>query len=135
LTRYGWPSKEGLSVLLQLLMPAGRPSEFKEEYVAEVAEMASNGLTDLEIAESIGVNRTTLWRWSQVHPELCNALKDSKQIADTRVEQSLYSKALGGDTTAMIFWLKNRKSKEWRDKTETEITGNLAEIIAAARKR
>ena len=96
----------------------GRPSEFKEEYVAEVAEMASNGLTDLEIAESIGVNRTTLWRWQQVHPELCNALKDSKEVADTRVELSLYSKALNGDTTACIFWLKNRRQKEWRDRTE-----------------
>lgn len=27
------------------------------------------------------------------------------------------------DTTAQIFWLKNRKPVEWRDKRETELTG------------
>lgn len=28
------------------------------------------------------------------------------------------------DTTAAIFWLKNRQSKKWRDKTETDVTTN-----------
>lgn len=111
-------------------MPAGRPSEFKQEYVPEVAEMANSGLTDLEIAESIGVSRTTLWRWQQVHPELCDALKKAKIVADARVEQSLYNKALGGDTTAMIFWLKNRNQKEWRDRTEhTGADGGPVEFV------
>lgn len=30
------------------------------------------------------------------------------------------------DTTAQIFWLKNRKPKEWRDRKETEISGSMA---------
>ena len=29
------------------------------------------------------------------------------------------------DTTAQIFWLKNRKPQEWRDKQETEISGHI----------
>jgi hypothetical protein len=29
------------------------------------------------------------------------------------------------DTTAQIFWLKNRKSKEWRDRHEVEHSGNM----------
>ena len=29
------------------------------------------------------------------------------------------------DTTAQIFWLKNRKPIEWRDRKETEISGGL----------
>ena len=29
------------------------------------------------------------------------------------------------DTTAQIFWLKNRKPDEWRDKKETEVSGNM----------
>ncbi len=35
------------------------------------------------------------------------------------------TKQVSPDTTAQIFWLKNRKPKEWRDKKETEVTGNL----------
>ena len=35
------------------------------------------------------------------------------------------TKQVAPDTTAQIFWLKNRKPQEWRDKKETEVTGNL----------
>lgn len=34
-------------------------------------------------------------------------------------------KQISPDTTAQIFWLKNRKPHDWRDKKETEVTGNL----------
>lgn len=34
-------------------------------------------------------------------------------------------KQVSPDTTAGIFWLKNRKPKEWRDRKETEISGGL----------
>lgn len=107
-------------------MPAGRPSNYDIEQVPQILEMAAAGLTDLEIAESIGISRTTLWRWKQIHPELCNALKDSKDLADSRVVHSLYAKALSGDTTACIFWLKNRNQKEWRDKIDHELSGEVA---------
>jgi hypothetical protein len=29
------------------------------------------------------------------------------------------------DTTAAIFWLKNRRREEWRDKQEVEHSGNV----------
>lgn len=29
------------------------------------------------------------------------------------------------DTTAQIFWLKNRKPEQWRDRKETELSGGL----------
>ena len=35
------------------------------------------------------------------------------------------TKEVKGDTTAQIFWLKNRKPLEWRDKKETELSGGL----------
>ncbi|MEG0260547.1 MAG: helix-turn-helix domain-containing protein [Lysinibacillus sp.] len=33
------------------------------------------------------------------------------------------TKEVAPDVTAQIFWLKNRKSGEWRDKQQTEVTG------------
>ena len=49
----------------------------------------------------------------------------SKEQADSEVEKSLYQTALDGNTTAQIFWLKNRKAKEWRDKQQIEHEGKV----------
>lgn len=61
--------------------------------------------------------------------------------SDALVALSLYRKATSGqDTTAMIFWLKNRQPHLWRDRKELEvnipdITGTLREAAEAARER
>jgi hypothetical protein len=43
------------------------------------------------------------------------------------------------DTTACIFWLKNRKPREWRNRTELqmeqEVAGVPADVLEAMRKR
>lgn len=132
-------------------MPAGRPSEFRQEYVTKVLEMAERGATDTEIADALDVSVRTLYRWKAEREDFRQALKIAKDEADARVERSLYERALGyehdavkifcskdgqvtkvpyrekvaPDTTAIIFWLKNRKRDEWRDRVETEHSGNL----------
>ncbi len=40
-----------------------------------------------------------------------------------------YEKALGGDTTAMIFWLKNRKPEQWREKQEIAHSGGFDIVV------
>lgn len=42
-------------------------------------------------------------------------------------------KQVAPNPTSAIFWLKNRKPDDWRDKKETEVTGNLG-ISAAAKE-
>lgn len=133
----------------------GRPSSYKPEFVEQARKLCALGATDIELADFFEVERTTIWRWSQQHEDFCNALKSGKAAADERVERSLYAKAIGythdavkifmpanadgpvyapyrehvpPDTTAAIFWLKNRRSKEWRDKQEVEVTGRVAVI-------
>lgn len=128
----------------------GRPTEYKPEYVEQVRKLCDLGATDIEIADFFGVERTTIWRWSQKYPEFCNALKAGKAAADERVERSLYARAIGythdavkifnangnpmivpyrehvaPDTTAMIFWLKNRKAADWRDKQDVQHSGEV----------
>jgi hypothetical protein len=107
-------------------MPAGRHTKYKPEYCNEVAEYSSAGMTDMEIADAFGVSVVTLWRWQGKYPEFRSALKEHKEIADNRVVKTLYEKALSGDTTAMIFWLKNRNSQQWRDRTQHELSGQVA---------
>lgn len=125
--------------------PGGRPTKFKTEFVEQARKLASLGATDREAAEFFGINEATLHRWKHTKAEFCEALKVGKETADQRVEQSLYRRAVGydhdavkifmpagspapvyapfvehtpPDTTAGIFWLKNRKPAEWRDKVE-----------------
>lgn len=127
----------------------GRPEKWKDEYVRLAEHAAKLGATDREIADLLEVSERTLHNWKKDHPELVDALRVGKEAADDRVEQSLYRRALGythdavkmhvvdgavsltpytehypPDTTAAIFWLKNRRKAEWRDKTEQEVTIN-----------
>lgn len=71
-----------------------------------------DGLTDEQIANNIGINVRTLSKWKVKYSQIGQALKVSKQQANFIIENALFKKATQGNTTAMIFWLKNN----WRDK-------------------
>lgn len=121
----------------------GRPSSYKPEFAEQARKLCELGATDIEIADFFEVSDRTVYRWQLKYPEFCQALKAGKDAADERVERSLFHKATGytfesekifqhqgeiirapirehvpPDTTAMIFWLKNRRPAAWRDKTE-----------------
>lgn len=79
---------------------------------------ARSGLTEDQIAHNMGIDRTTLYRWKKKECNIYNALKRNKDIVDFEVENALLKNALEGNVTAQIFWLKNRKKSEWREKQE-----------------
>lgn len=97
-----------------------------EEKILLIEGWARNGLTNEQIASNMDIVVSTLWEWRKKSPKISNALKIGKDEADIQVENALYKAALEGNTTAMIFWLKNRRSKEWRDKIQQEITTESA---------
>ena len=128
-------------------MPAGRPTKYRPEFAEQAKKLCKLGATDLDLAEFFDVTDRTIYRWSQAHHEFCQSLKAGKDEADDRVERSLYMKAVGfereevkifmpagalepvyapftayhaPDTTAALFWLKNRRPGEWRDKQEID---------------
>jgi hypothetical protein len=102
-----------------------------------------NGLTDKDIAKKLGISEDSFYTYKKEHAEFSEALKNGKEVIDTIVENALLKAALGYDyeedaldkigeihslkkvahpnTTALIFWLKNRKPKEWRDKQEMDL--------------
>lgn len=89
---------------------------------------ARDGLTDEQLAEKIGITATTLYEWKNRFPEISEALKKGKEAVDYEVENALLSKALAGDTTAQIFWLKNRRPDKWRDKPRETDGGEDGEV-------
>ncbi len=120
-----------------------RPSKFKDIFVGQAEKLCKLGATDIEVADFFEVDVRTVYRWKTENDAFCQALKAGKSESDDRVERSLFSRATGyehdevdirvvggeivqtpirkyypPDTTACIFWLKNRKPEEWRDKVE-----------------
>ena len=87
--------------------------------------MAKRGWTDEQMAELLGVTEQTLNNWKSKHRKFFESLKNAKEYADDLVVKSLYEQALDGNTTAMIFWLKNRQPGKWRDKQDLEHKGSL----------
>lgn len=98
-----------------------------------------NGLTDKQIAGNIGISVNTLNKWKQRFVQIRQALKIGHESANYAVERKLFQKAMKGNTTAMIFWLKNN----WRDKyndsalspEERELANARMEKLKAETKR
>lgn len=122
-----------------------------EDGLTRIQSWARDGLTEAQIAKNIGVSYTTLKNWKKKYLPIVAALKKGKEPIDFEVENALLRRALGyeyeettivsetnlvgqkitktttykkimqPDTTAAIFWLKNRKPDTWR-KLSPEIT-------------
>jgi hypothetical protein len=124
----------------------GRPSKFDTVDQVKAEKLARAGWDDKQLADFFGVTEKTWNNWKLAHPAFFQALKDWKDEADQKVERSLYERAVGythreekifqfqgeiiraetfkhypPDPTSMIFWLKNRKKDEWRDKQDVDV--------------
>ena len=92
----------------------------------------SNGLTDEQIAQNIGIRRETLYAWKKRFPNINNALKRGREQSNYIIESKLFQTALSGNTTAMIFWLKNN----WRDKyNDSELSPEERKLAVARMKK
>lgn len=100
-------------------MAKGKYAEWLEpENLLLIHGWKMNGLTDEQIAGNIGIAPRTLERWKVQHSQIRQVLKKGKQEANYLVEDALYKKARAGNTTAMIFWLKNN----YREKYSENVT-------------
>lgn len=129
-------------------MGAGRPSKFGDLDMEQVRKVAEKGWTDKEMADFFDVCISTWDKWKAGNERFLQSLRDWKDIADDEMEMSLYQRGMGyshpedkvffhegkpvvvpttkhypPDSTSMIFWLKNRRRDDWRDRRETELSG------------
>lgn len=136
-------------------MAKGKYQEWLEpEGLLKIEGWARDGLTEEQIAHNMGISYSTLKNWKDKHMAILAALKRGKEVIDRQVENALLQRALGyeytettleyvpeldemrvtkkvtkqvaPDTTAQIFWLKNRKPQEWRDKRDVDLSGSIS---------
>lgn len=87
------------------LMKEGRKSTYREENVRLAQKLAHLGATDRDLADAFGVSIRTISIWQAKHPEFMQALKLGKKEADSRVERSLYQKAVGYNYDAVKIFM------------------------------
>jgi len=110
----------------------GRPKFVVTKDMCERAEAyASQGLTSEQIALALGIGESTLYDKQNEFKEFAEAIKRGKGRGIQRVTNKLYEKALEGDNTAMIFYLKNRAG--WQDKIEKETIIEQRQVIDLTR--
>ena len=133
---------------------AAKTVRYKAAFADQARTFCALGATDVELAEHFGVAVATLYAWAMTHAEFCAALQSGAAAADERVERSLFQRAVGyshadvhassyqgvvtltpltkhypPDTSAAIFWLKNRRRERWRDRQEHEHAGRDGGLI------
>lgn len=106
-------------------MPAGRPTSYKPEYCDAVIEHMAEGASLTSFAASVGAARSTINEWMEHNPEFSEAVKKGKAVCAAWWEKVGRTQALDGkgSATLVIFGLKNMAAEDWRDKTQTELTG------------
>jgi len=124
--------------------PGGRTPKWNPQYCEIAKRFALLGMKDDEMADSMGIVRSTFYKWMHDYPEFSDAVKQGRENADGEVIAALFKKAKGyeytetethesdkdgvklvtkvrhqpPDTGSMVFWLKNRRPNEWRDRRE-----------------
>lgn len=123
----------------------GRPTKYDPSMCKKVKKLCLLGATDKDLADFFEVAESTIHKWKLDFPEFSEAIKAGKHEADAQVANRLFKRATGykhpdthfsaydgvvtatptvkhypPDTTAAIFWLKNRQPEKWRDKQQVE---------------
>jgi hypothetical protein len=123
----------------------GRTPSYTPDYCTFAYKFCLLCATNEDLAELFEVSRNTIGNWLARYPEFRKAMQDGRDVADADVAQALLHKATGfthadvkilqiegeampveysryfpPDTQAAIFWLRNRRRKQWRERIELE---------------
>jgi len=129
--------------------------EVTPKLLKKVERLATKGLTLVQIAHSIGWSEATMHEKKKQNPELLESIKRGQAKGIETVTNALFKRAKGftvkevheearvdekgkkfqqkkvvskkiaGDTTAQIFYLKNRDPQNWKDRQDHNISGDI----------
>jgi len=111
----------------------GRPSKYKPDFPEQAKKLAVIGAIDAEIADFFNVKESTFYEWKKKYPELTEALKNGKDICDSKVIKSLFKRAIGFDYTEIKSeGTVDKESGEVKGKKVTRTTKHVAPDVGAA---
>jgi hypothetical protein len=126
----------------------GRPTKYNEQIGENVLALMADGYTVTEAADRLGINRSTIYRWSEQSPAFASLLARAKHaLAEhaftqaAAIPRDLYNRVLAGEdisgpavASARLYsdalrWhaeLLNRAAYGAHSKQSLEITGTMA---------
>lgn len=128
----------------------GRKPKYSRELLPQIEQWLNEGAINKDICEKLNINQDTFYQWLKRYPELVEVIARAKAVANDKVVNALYKRALGyeyeevtteiqqvgdkqvkqvkkvkkhvpSDTHACSIWLYNRDRENW--KSRYEITG------------
>ena len=144
----------------EVLAEKGRPTKYDPKFCEQARKFCLLGATNQELADFFEVSVSSIDKWLRDYEDFSSAVKDGREVADSKIAESLYKRALGysheedkifcsngeivsektikhypPDSTALSFWLRNRRPDKWREKQEVQHSGdNLTFEIKSAKK-
>lgn len=106
---------EGLEI-----MPVKR-WKFNSVFQKKYLELLDEGHTDSSACKSLGVDRTTVWKYRKSHPEFEEMVVSARAVRVERVKETVYQKALGGDIRAAKLFLRHHEPEIYEQKTNVNI--------------
>ena len=133
-----------------------------DDGLAIIAGWARVGLADVDIANNCGVSKATFSRWRAKYPEIAKRIKENRGVANMRVVNAVYQRAVGYDYTetktvakiidgkkvaethtalkhvvpdvgAQAFWLKNQDKAHWKNSwDEKDMPGDVEDLTPLA---
>ena len=119
----------------------GRPTPYREKYAEQARNYCLLGATNDQLAGFFHVSPLILDDWLQAHPGFAQAVRDGRTAADASIGRRLFQRALGydyrtekilvhggetlqvehtvhvpPDVGACIFWLRNRRRRDWLER-------------------
>ena len=140
----------------------GAPSSFKPEYCDLAGTFCRLGATNEDFGRMFDVTRRMIDYWMVDFPDFAAAIRAGRAIADANVAEKLHARAVGHshpalkimrsggqpltvpyiqhyppDTQACLFWLRNRRPQDWREKIEHEHSdaSDMLALLDAAGER
>ena len=105
----------------------GRPQiKITKKLCQKAEKLSAKGLTMSQIASVLNMGESTLYEKQAQYPEFSESIKRGRNKGIEQITNTLFQKAVEGDNTSMIFYLKNVAG--WKDKVETQHTGEQMNV-------
>ena len=115
-------------------MTVGRPTKYTKEMPKRALEFIGSGKSVTQFAKEVGVAKSSIYEWADVHPEFSDALKQAQEhsqaVWEDKLESMMYSKEVNAPLVKLYFANRFR----WHDRPEEkEKTGGAEEVAEALR--
>ncbi len=103
----------------------GRPPfKITKEVLKKVEDYASRGMDYGQISAALGINSDTLMKYRKLNSDFSEAIKVGQAKGIAEITNALFNQGKEGNTSAAIFYLKNRAG--WSDKQEISHSGGIS---------